>query len=153
MKIILLLSTIGVGFLITFHVSMNAYVSMMTRNAYLANMLFWLVGAVLAIIMGLANWDAQFVESLTRVPGWFLLAGAIGACIAFFMNFMIPRLGIYNVTILAILGQLVTSMIFSHYGIFTQRSEPVNMVKFFGAVLTFAGAILIVYGKVPFLDK
>jgi bacterial/archaeal transporter family-2 protein len=153
MKIVLLLSTTGIGFLITCHVSMNAYVGMMTRNAYLANMLFWLVGAVLAVIMGVMNWDPHFVESLANIPGWFLLAGAIGACIAFFMNFTIPKLGIYNVTILAILGQLVTSMLFSHYGIFTQRIEPINMVKFFGAVLTFAGAILIVYGKIPFLHK
>ena len=33
MKITLLLSTIGIEFLITFHVSMNASVGMMTRNA------------------------------------------------------------------------------------------------------------------------
>ena len=152
MKIILLLSTIGIGFLITFHVSMNAYVGIMTRNAYLANMLFWLTGAVLAIIVGVINWDAQFMQSLADVPGWLLLAGAIGVCIAFFMNFMIPKIGIANVTILAILGQLVTSMIFSHYGIFTQHIEPVNMVRLFGSLLAFTGAILIVYGRIPFLD-
>lgn len=153
MKIILLLSTIGIGFLITFHVSMNAYVGMMTRNAYLANMVFWLVGAILAIIVGLMNWDSRFMFHLSDMPRWFLLAGAIGALIAFFMNFTIPRIGIYNVTILAILGQLVTSMLFSHYGIFTQRIEPVNMVKLVGSLLTFMGAVLIVYGKIPFLNK
>ncbi len=153
MRILLLLSTIGIGFLITFHVSMNAYVGIMTRNAYLSNMIFWIIGATLAIIVGVMNWDAQFMPSLLQMPGWFLFAGAIGACIAFFMNFSIPRIGIYNVTILAILGQLVTSMIFSHYGILTQRVEPVNIVKFAGSLLTVIGAVLIVYGRIPFLNR
>lgn len=153
MKSLLLLSTIGIGFLITFHISMNAYVGMLTRNVYLANMVFWLVGASLAIAIGLMHWEAGFMRSLANVPGWFLLAGAIGACIAFFMNFTIPKLGIYNVTILAILGQLITSMLFSHYGFLTQRVEPVNLVKLIGSVLTFIGAVFIVYGRIPFMSR
>ena len=153
MKLFLLLSTIGIGFLVTFHISMNAWVGTMTQNALLANAMFWLIGAISAMMLAVMKWDRQFITHLNGVPKWLLFAGVIGAVIAFFTNLLIPKIGIYKMTIFVMFGQVVTSMLFSHYGIFTQNAEPVNFVKIFGSLLSLLGAVLIIYGKIPFFSR
>ncbi len=151
MQLVFVFGAIGIGFLITLHISMNAHVGLMTQNAHMANAMFWLIGSLSAVIFSIVNWDQNFVKQVMEVPKWLLLAGAMGAFIAIASNILIPKVGIYEITILYILGQLLSSMAFSHFGWFTVQN-PVNWVKLCGAALALTGAVFITYGKVPFLS-
>src|SRR5947207_2632453 len=78
MKIALIFLMLFLGFILTFHLSMNAQVGALVKNPKMANALFWCIGAVMAIIIGFTGWDSEFFTKLKDVPLWLLTAGAMG---------------------------------------------------------------------------
>ena len=60
MKIYLIGLMLVIGFVLTLHLAMNAQVGVIVKNPKMGNALFWTIGAVTAIIIGLTGWDPAF---------------------------------------------------------------------------------------------
>ena len=138
--------TIGMGVIITLHMSMNAYTGILTGNVRMANVVFWLVGLLTAIITAWSQRDPEFYRKAFTVPAWLALAGAIGACLSLFTNMAVPRIGAVNLTMLLIIGQLAASSVFSHFGVLGSPREPVMWWKIVGVIIVAGGAALSMYG-------
>src|ERR1700744_587331 len=117
MKISLVALMLLIGVVLTLHLAMNAQVGVLVKNARMANALFWTIGALTAIIIGLTDWDPAFFANLKQVPLWLLTCGIMGGCLVFGIAWTMPKIGAGNAMIIMIAGQVISGLIFSHFGL------------------------------------
>jgi len=146
MKVYLICLMLVLGFVLTLHLSMNGQVFSILKNPRMANAIFWIIGALTAIIIGLTDWDPTVFTRLKDVPIWLFTAGVMGGCLVFGISWTIPKLGAGPAICLMIAGQMITGLIFSHFGILGSPVEPISMAKVGGAVLLLAGALIVTLG-------
>ncbi len=147
MKVYLIALMLLIGFVLTLHLAMNAQVGNMVKNPRMGNALFWTIGAITAIIIGISGWDPAFFSNLKGVPLWLLTAGIMGGALVFGIAWAMPKLGAGTAFVLMIAGQVISGMIFSHFGLLGSPVQPVTLVKFIGVVLLTAGAAIVTLAK------
>lgn len=147
MKVPLIALMLLIGIVLTLHLAMNAQVGAIVKNPRMGNALFWAIGAVTAIIIGLTGWDPTFLTKLKEVPLWLLTAGMMGGALVFGIAWAMPKLGAGTAFVLMIAGQVVSGMIFSHFGLLGSPVEPFTLLKFVGVVLLVAGAAIVILAK------
>jgi transporter family-2 protein len=82
--------TVLIGVVLTVHLAMNGKVGSALDNPRVGNALFWCVGAVTALLIGLSSWQSGALKPLRDVSPVLLLAGGLGACLVFGIAFLIP---------------------------------------------------------------
>src|SRR5678816_757481 len=147
MKVYLIALMLLIGFVLTLHLAMNAQVGAIVKNPRMGNALFWTIGAATAIIIGLTGWDPGFFGNLKSVPAWLLTAGIMGGALVFGIAWAMPKLGAGTAFVLMIAGQVISGMIFSHFGLLGSPVQPFTLVKFIGVVLLTAGAAIVTLAK------
>ncbi len=147
MKFPLIALMLLIGFVLTLHLAMNSQVGVILKNQRMGNALFWTIGAVTAILIGLTGWDATVFTRLKDVPVWLLTAGIMGGALVFGIAWTMPRLGAGTAFVLMIAGQVISGLVFSHFGLLGSPVEPVSMVKIGGVVLLIAGAAIVTLAR------
>jgi len=151
MRYLLAAQIFGVGLLIAFHFSMNSAVGSVVQNPRMGNAVFWVIGALAAVLIGLTGWDSSVWMRLREVPVWLWGAGAIGATMVFVIVATIPKLGAASTNIALLTGQVIGGMIIGHYGLLGSPVECCNGTRVAGAIISLLGAALVVLGRVPLL--
>ena len=147
MKIYLIALMLIIGFVLTLHLAMNSQVGAILKNQRMGNALFWSIGACTAIIIGLTDWDPTVFGRLKEVPIWLLTAGVMGGALVFGIAWTMPQLGAGRAFVLMIAGQVISGMIFSHFGWFGSPVERISVTKMGGALLLVAGAAIVTLAK------
>jgi len=142
MKASLSLLAIFLGVVLTVHLAMNGKVGVAIGNPRVGNMLFWCIGAVGAILIGLTGWQAGALSGVRQVNPILLTAGLMGASLVFGIAWLFPKVGAANATIALLFGQIVSSLIVSHYGWLGSPTQPITMRTALGAVVMLAGVLL-----------
>jgi len=114
------------GVVLTVHLAMNAQVGVIVQNAKMGNAIFWTIGAITAIIIGLTAWDADVFDRLKEVPFWLLTAGVMGGALVFGIAWVMPQIGAARGFVLMIAGQVITGLVLSHFGLLGSPVEPIS---------------------------
>ncbi|WP_138476625.1 DMT family transporter [Dyadobacter bucti] len=147
MKLSLFVLMLFIGVILTIHLTMNAQVGVIIKNAKIGNAVFWTIGAITAIIIGFTSFDSEALARVKEVPLWLLTAGAMGAALVFGIAWTMPQIGAGSAVVLMIAGQIITGMVVSHFGAFGSPVEPVSMMKIIGALLLIGGAGIVTLAK------
>ena len=147
MKIYLIALMLLIGFVLTLHLAMNSQVGVIVKNQKMGNAIFWTIGAITAILIGLTGWESAVFARLKEVPLWLLTAGVMGGLLVFGIAWTMPQLGAATAFVLMIAGQVISGLIFSHFGLLGSPVEPISMMKIFGVVLLVAGVAIVTYSK------
>ncbi len=147
MKFYLIALMLIIGFVLTLHLAMNARVGVIVRNPRMGNAIFWSIGAITAILIGLTGWDSNVFSRLKEVPLWLLTAGVMGGALVFGIAWTMPQIGAGKAVVLMIAGQVITGLIFSHYGLLGSPVEQASIAKIVGVVLVIAGAAIVTLVK------
>ena len=147
MKVYLIALMLLIGFVLTFHLAMNAQVGEILKNPRMGNAIFWIIGAVVAVIIGLTGWESEVFSRLKEVPLWLLTAGAMGAALVFGIAWVMPQIGVGPAFVMMIAAQIITAMLFSHFGVLGSPVEPISWVKFVGALCLIGGASIVTFAK------
>jgi len=142
MKGSLYVLTIFLGVVLTVHLAMNGKVGAAIGNPRVGNMIFWCIGAVGAIIIGLTGWQAGALDGVRQVNPLLLTAGLMGASLVFGIAWLFPQVGAANATITLLAGQIVSSMVLSHFGWLGSPVQPVTLRAALGAVMLLVGSIV-----------
>jgi transporter family-2 protein len=134
--------TFLIGIMLTVHLAMNSKVGAALDNARVGNALFWCIGAVMAVLIGLSGWHADALKPLRDVSPVLLIAGAIGASLVFGIAYLIPQIGAARLTLIMLFGQILAAMVLSNYGWLGSAKEPVSVRNVLGAIIMFAGVVL-----------
>lgn len=140
MRMDLFIGTLLLGIVLAVHLAMNGRVGNIMDNARVANALFWTIGAVTAIIVGISGWETGVLDNIRDINPLLFTAGALGALLVFTIAWMIPRMGAGPVFILLLTGQVVGSLVMSHFGWLGSPQEPISLVQLIGAAVMIAGA-------------
>jgi transporter family-2 protein len=147
MKIHLFALMLLIGIVLALHLTMNAQVGIILKNPKMGNALFWIIGGVTAVIIGLTSWETEVFNRIKDVPIWLLTAGAMGGLLVFGIAWIIPQIGAGPAFILMIAGQIITGMVFSHFGILGSPVEPITLTKALGALLLLSGVGIVTFTK------
>jgi transporter family-2 protein len=142
MKLVFYALTVVIGIVLTVHLAMNGKVGATLNNPRVANALFWCVGAVTAVLIGLSGWETGALRPLREIHPALLLAGVLGACLVFGIAFLIPRIGAGRLTLIMLAGQIVGGLVLSHFGWLGSPREPVTTRGLVGTLIMFAGVVL-----------
>lgn len=149
MKVQFFALTIFLGVILSVHLAMNGQVGAIMKNPRIANAIFWCIGAVTAVAIGISGYQAGAFGPLQDVNKWLLLAGAMGATLVFAIAWILQPgrmdAGSFFITLLA--GQVVTGLILSHFGLFGQDVVPFTLIKLVGVALMIGGAAMVTFMK------
>jgi transporter family-2 protein len=140
MKVHLYCFTIFLGVILAVHLSMNGKVGSAINNPRVANAVFWCIGALTAVIIGLTGWQSGALQPLKQVHPLLLTAGVLGASLVFAIAWLIPQVGAGPLMITLLAGQVIGGLIMSHYGWLGSPVEPVTWLKILGVLAMVAGA-------------
>lgn len=104
----------------------------------------YLGGTVVMFIMIILMRE-PFVPADLTLKGslWSWTGGLFGAVYIAISILLLPRLGIFTVVTLIVVGQLLTSVVFDHFGIMNVPIHPISFIRCIGAVFLIAGAVLV----------
>jgi len=135
------------GVVLAVHLSMNGKVGSVLNNARVGNALFWCIGAVGALAIGLTGWQTGALGPLKQVHPVLLTAGILGACLVFAIAWLIPQVGAGPLMITLLAGQILGGMLMSHFGWLGSPVQPVTMTKIAGVVVMIGGVVLATFSK------
>jgi len=142
MRLPLYIFTMFLGIVLTVHLAMNGKVGSVMNNARVANALFWCIGALGAVVIGLTGWQAGALKPLKQVNPALLCAGILGASLVFAIAWLIPQVGAGPVMITLLAGQVIGGLLLSHYGWLGSPVQPVTLTKVVGVLVMIGGVAL-----------
>jgi transporter family-2 protein len=147
MKAHLYVFTMFLGVVLAVHLAMNGKVGSVLNNARVGNALFWCIGAVAALAIGLTGWQTGALGPLRQVNPVLLTAGVLGACLVFAIAWLIPQVGAGPVMITLLAGQILGGLLMSHFGWLGSPVQPVTLTKLAGVVLMIGGVVMATFSK------
>lgn len=145
MKVAYYLFTVFLGIVLAVHLAMNGRVGAALGNPRVGNAVFWSIGALTAILIGLTGWRTGALEGLKGISPLLLTAGALGACLVFAIAWMLPNVGARFMFITLIAGQILGGMILSHYGWLGSPVERITLTNVIGAIIMLVGVAVATY--------
>jgi transporter family-2 protein len=142
MKLPLYFLTTLLGIVLAVHLAMNGKVGAVLNNARVGNALFWCIGAVGAVIIGLTGWGSGALQPLKQVNPVLLTAGLMGACLVFAIAWLIPQVGAGPVMITLLAGQVIGGLLMSHFGWLGSPVQPITLMKVIGVAVMIGGVSL-----------
>jgi transporter family-2 protein len=139
--------TVFLGIILAVHLAMNGRVGSVISNPRVGNAVFWTIGAITAILIGLTGWRAGALDGLKNISPLLLTAGALGACLVFAIAWMIPNVGARFMFITLIAGQVLGGMILSHFGWLGSPVERITPMNVLGAVIMLVGVVVATYTR------
>lgn len=109
-----------------------------------AGLVSYLGGTLVMLTMALATRQPVPTGEIIAGSSWSSwLGGFCGAVYVAAAIFMVPRLGAATVVALIVVGQMLGSLCFDHFGILGIPVHPANPRRLIGAVLLILGVLLV----------
>ena len=121
--------------------------SALAGNTLVAAVVSFCVGLSLLIIA--AIWRGGLIAALAQLPMqplWIFAGGVLGAVFLFSTAFLAPRIGLTNMLVLIIAGQLLMSVSIDHFGWFGALAHPALPIRLIGVTVVLAGVLLTLFG-------
>jgi len=142
MKVYLSVFTVFLGVVLTVHLAMNGKVGSVINNARVGNAVFWCIGALWAVIIGVTGWESGALLPLKQVHPVLLTAGILGSSLVFAIAWMIPQVGAGTVMITLLAGEVIGGLILSHFGWLGSPVQPITLTRALGVLIMVGGVVL-----------
>lgn len=145
MIFVLVAVTVLIATLLPMQAGLNAELTRTLKHPLLGAFISFSIGALtLAIVMVFEKSPIGDLKRLLSIPPQYYLGGAMGALFVGCSIFMIPRLGATTMMAAFVTGQLISSVIIDHFGLFNLPVYQVSLQRVFGLILLFCGVFLVV---------
>ncbi len=142
--VLLLSLAIFAGAAIPFQSAMNASLGKSLLSPYFSALTVFIV-AILAmlIFIGLSRQGLPTINQFAAAPKWSYLGGILGALYVLLIVILAPKLGIGNVTVLVLTGQVLAAVVIDQFGLLGATVHPINWPRFIGVLLLCVGVYLV----------
>jgi transporter family-2 protein len=139
---------LAVGVAISVQAAINAQLAGgLGADSVLAALVSFSVGtAALGLVLALRGGVPGALGMLAGQPLWKFGGGLLGATFVFGSVFLTPRIGLFNLVVLVIAGQLLTSMAIDQFGLVQMAVRKVSAVRMLGALVMVTGVSLVLFG-------
>ncbi len=143
-SLLFLLLSLTAGMMIPFQSALNARLGKALQSPYYAALIVFLIAFTgLVIYILLARLPLPSVTQIRSAPATSYLGGILGGAYILLIVICAPKLGIGNVTVLVLLGQILSAMIIDHWGWMNTPVHPINWQRLLGVMLVIAGVWLV----------
>jgi transporter family-2 protein len=137
-----------VGIFISVQAAVNSQLAgALQANSVVAALISFTVGTIVLGIAACARGGVgEALGNLAQQPLWKMSGGLLGAAFVFGTVFLAPRIGLLNLVVLVIAGQLMMSMAIDNFGLVDMAVRKVSSVRMAGALVVVAGVALTLFG-------
>lgn len=116
-------------------------------NTIFAALISFVVGTIVLAVIAVSRGGlpAAFA-ALPSQQTWKFAGGFLGAGFIFSTTFLAPRIGLTNLLVLVIAGQLFASVAIDHFGLLGSTVRTVSPIKLGGAIVLLVGVALTLFG-------
>lgn len=140
----LILAAFATGALVPLQLVFNGQLGGVTRNAFTASLIVFLIGAiVLAAMVVVLRPPLPTFGSLVAAPKTVWLGGLIATAYIIAIVIITPRLGVGLTTGLILVGQLCMALALDHFGAFGNPQQTLSVGRALGLSLMIAGVVTI----------
>ena len=133
----------GIGIALTFQTAINTQLRDYVQTPLQAALFSFLIGTILLSFLVFAeNSSKPNFSNFIAMPWYLWLGGCLGVYAISISLFTAPKLGLLTLSGLIVFGQIITSMIFDHFGLLGIDKTPINWQRFFGGIVIFIGVLL-----------
>jgi transporter family-2 protein len=138
------LLAVGAGISFVMQQAVNADLGTALGSAAWAGFVSYLGGTLCMLALAIALREAlPSPVSVGQSNWWAWSGGFFGAIYIAISILLVPRLGTATFIALLVAGQMLSSLVFDHYGLFGVAQRPADLSRVLGAVLLVGGVILI----------
>ena len=124
--------------------AVNTQLGKILGSPFQASFVSFTVGAVaLLAVLLLTRQSLPGFTRLINVPPVYLIGGFCGATLITVIIVFIPRVGVLNVLLFALAGQMTVSVVIDHYGWLGVHRQPIDMLRIAGLLLIFLGVLVL----------
>ncbi len=121
--------------------------SLLNQPIYAALVSF-AVGTMALFFLALSRGSlGQAMSQIPNQPWWSLSGGLIGSFLVFSSILLAPKLGMANMLLLIILGQLFMGLMIDHFGLIYMPVNPVTVSKIIGIAVVIMGIVIFFFGE------
>lgn len=145
-NILPILLVVGAGASVALQQVLNANLRGQLASPWWAGFISYLVGTIVTLAVALAVPGPRLsLHSLRNGSGnWMAWTGGVfGSIFIAISILMVPRLGAAAVLALIVVGQMIASMAFDHFGLLGTPQHAISAARLLGAGLLVAGVVLI----------
>ena len=119
----------------------------LNQQPLLAALVSFLVGTVFLIIVVAAKGQLGAIALMPEQPWWKWVGGLMGAFMVCASIILAPKLGVANMLLFIIIGQLMAGLLIDHYGLINMPVKPVDLGKVIGIGLMVLGLVVFMFGS------
>lgn len=133
------------GILIATQSALSGQLSSILKNPLIATFALYLSGALfISFYLFVTKEETPKLEVIKTVPTYLWIVGGVVSTFGLTLVYKsMPLLGLSNTLVCVICGQLILSLIATHYGWFNLPQHSINTKKFFGAIIIIIGVYLV----------
>jgi transporter family-2 protein len=131
------------GGLIALQAPTNAILGKAGGSPVLAALISFAVGTLALLVVWLASGNRPGASAFAKVPWYAWIGGLYGATFVAVAAYAAPKIGLASLITIGIAGQIVMAMALDHFGALGLPKDPISLTRIGGALLVFAGVILV----------
>ncbi|MDW3183640.1 DMT family transporter [Roseobacter sp.] len=135
--VIMLLAGIGIPVLAALNAALGVRIGSPAAAATVLFTIAFLTCAVVMVVTG-----PQALAKVVSAPKHLLLAGVLIAFYVLSITFVAPNFGVGNAVFFVLLGQLISTAMIDHFGLFGARVTPMDASRALGIALMAAGVFV-----------
>lgn len=143
-QILFILLSLCAGIMIPFQSAMNAQLGKILQSSYYATLTVFFVAFIsLALYIIVSRYPIPSTQEFNTAPKWSYLGGVLGGAYILLIVICAPKLGIGNVTVMLLLGQIIAAIVIDHFGLLKFPVHAVNWQRMIGVILMIGGMYLV----------
>lgn len=144
-KFLLEILAVGEGAIFACEAAINAHLGVTIHSSAHSALLAFFIATVILAFVCLIHGDFKALSrlSLYPVPWWGYLGGLFGSLNVYSQAFLIPLLGNGVATLLALLGQMIMSLLIDQFALFQSAQRKINRPKILGLCIMLIGIMII----------
>lgn len=132
-----------IGTAMTLQTAINAQVSQSIGSPLQAALISFSFGTlILAVLVLLQKQAWPSLQQFSQLPWYAWCAGVLGVYAISLSIYTAPKLGLLTFSGLVIFGQILTSMLFDHFGGLGAEKNSIHWQRLLGGVVIFVGVLL-----------
>ena len=136
------------GMLLATQAAINSQLGQsLNQQPLLAALVSFLVGTVFLIIVVGVKGQLGTIALMPEQPWWKWVGGLMGAFMVCASIILAPKLGVANMLLFIIIGQLLAGLLIDHFGLMNMPVKPVDASKLIGIGLMVLGLVVFMFGS------
>ena len=116
------------------------------QQPLMAAFVSFLIGTIFLFVIVMAKGQIGSLALMPQQAWWKWTGGLMGAFLVCSSIIVAPKVGVANMLLFIIIGQLLAGLIIDHYGLLNMPIKPIDVSKIVGILVMIVGLVVFMFG-------